>query len=279
MSWWRSSRSRWPFTHGSGGSSSRASTGGRDERSAPLPRSSPASSSPPTSRSARGHPPAVGVRPMSTVGVDLAAQRGNTAAVVVQWDERGGRCTGDDVYEGLSDEDIVTLLHGYARARVGIDAPFGWPAIFVRTVEQWHEDGVWPEEIDLHQLRFRYTDRFVRDRVGWYPLSVSTDLISITAFRCARLLRQLAGDLEVSRVGGGVVEVYPAAALAVWGLPHRNYKGQKPPAPERRREILDRPSREGATGAHERGRRTVRRERSRPRRPGVRGDRQGHGPR
>jgi hypothetical protein len=175
---------------------------------------------------------------VSTIGVDLAAQRGNTAAAVVVWGDAGGRCTGDDIYEGLADEDIVTLVGRHPDARMGIDAPFGWPAFFLDTVARWDEEDVWPDEIDLHQLRFRYTDRFVREQVGWYPLSVSTDLISITAFRCARLLRQLAGDTPICRVDGRVVEVYPAAALAVWGLPHKNYKGPKPPAVAQRRRIL-----------------------------------------
>jgi predicted nuclease with RNAse H fold len=176
---------------------------------------------------------------MRTVGVDLAAQRGSTAGVVVEWSEIGGSCTCADVYEQLSDEQIVTLLDQEQDARVGIDAPFGWPAAFLRTVAQWDGAGVWPDRVELHELRFRYTDRFIREQVGWYPLSVSTDLISVTAFRCARILRQLAGDAPIGRVGGRVVEVYPAAALAVWDLPHKGYKGRKPPAPERRCEILD----------------------------------------
>ena len=165
-------------------------------------------------------------------------QLGNTAAAGVAWGDAGVRCTGGDIYEGLADEDIVTLAGRHQVARIGIDAPFGWPASFLATVAGWDEEDVWPEEIDLRRLRFRYTDRFVRDRVGWYPLSVSTDLISITAFRCARLLRQLAGAMPICRVDGRVVEVYPAAALAVWGLP-QELQGPEAPAPERRREILN----------------------------------------
>ncbi|GGD10631.1 DUF429 domain-containing protein [Nocardioides daphniae] len=45
--------------------------------------------------------------------------------------------------------------------------------------------------------------------------------------------------IEVGRTGraGPVVEVYPAAALKLWGLPHQGYKGREP-ANARRRAAL-----------------------------------------
>src|SRR3954447_6161535 len=47
--------------------------------------------------------------------------------------------------------------------------------------------------------------------------------------RCAELLVELAGDGQLDRTGGGLVaEVYPAAALRVWGFDPRGYKGPKP---------------------------------------------------
>lgn len=49
----------------------------------------------------------------------------------------------------------------------------------------------------------------------------------MTAMRAAGVLARLAAEgRAVDRAGGGVVfEVYPAASLQVWGLPHRGYKG------------------------------------------------------
>ncbi len=177
---------------------------------------------------------------MKTLGIDLAAQPKNTAAVVVDWVADGGVCRDTEVYQGLCDDDIVGLIESHPDARVGIDAPFGWPVRYLEAIQEWDRAGRWPAETDLHQLRFRETDRFLQERVGWYPLSVSTDLISIVAFRCSRLLSRLAGvdGLDsVVRMGGQVVEVYPAAALARWELPHKGYKGVKPPAPAMRERI------------------------------------------
>jgi Protein of unknown function (DUF429) len=62
------------------------------------------------------------------------------------------------------------------------------------------------------------------------PLSVSTDRIGVTTFRCALLLDRLGHErrVKVDRSGrtGRVAEVYPAAALDAWGLPFKGYKGR-----------------------------------------------------
>jgi predicted nuclease with RNAse H fold len=56
---------------------------------------------------------------------------------------------------------------------------------------------------------------------------VSADRIGHTAMRCAGLLARLTRQGQpVDRAGSGtVVEVYPAASLQRWGMPHRGYKG------------------------------------------------------
>ena len=110
------------------------------------------------------------------------------------------------------------MVESHPEARVGIDAPFGWPASFVKTVGEWERAGHWASETepDIKPLRYRRTDFHVREKTERWPLSVSTDLISICAFRCAALLTALAGAEGVVRVGGRVVEVYPAAALNRW---------------------------------------------------------------
>src|SRR3954468_5028462 len=63
------------------------------------------------------------------------------------------------------------------------------------------------------------------------PLSVSTDKIAVIAMRCAHLLSRWAADGErIDRTGtGNFVEVYPAGALARWGL---RVGLKKPPLPE-----------------------------------------------
>lgn len=178
---------------------------------------------------------------MRTLGVDLAAEPTKSALAVLRW--RSGRAEVERITLGATDSDIVAAASGCDR--VGIDAPFGWPDQFVRFVVAHHAlgdpdtsvpeaDRDLPAASDTRDARAglvrRVTDDVVRERTRLIPLSVSADLIAHVAMRCVGLLRAL----EVTdRVNGPVVEAYPAAALRVWGLGHRGYKG---PA---KAEILD----------------------------------------
>ena len=164
---------------------------------------------------------------MLTVGVDLAAEPAGTALAVVDWDIDGATVT--EVVRGAGDEPLLAAL---ARAgKAGIDCPLGWPAAFVSFVAD-HQAGHVTVPGGLtgqqwrRQLAWRVTDEVVRARTGLIPLSVAADRIGHAAMRCAGLLAQLARqDQSVDRCGRGViVEVYPAASLKCWGLPHRGYK-------------------------------------------------------
>lgn len=127
---------------------------------------------------------------------------------------------------GATDTDLHEL---FGRAdKIGIDAPFGWPAPFTRAVAAYSTETVWPPA-DVPQLRFRRTDEVAKEKLGRWPLSVSTDLIAVTAMRAVRLLAEVAANGEtIDRSGRRrFVEVYPAAALHVWGFPSRGYKGTK----------------------------------------------------
>jgi predicted nuclease with RNAse H fold len=108
--------------------------------------------------------------------------------------------------------------------KAAIDAPFGWPDPFVEAVASYADGGPWPA-VDRTTLRYRATDRAIA-REGRPPLSVSSDLIAVTAMRCALLLSRLAErGVPVDRAGAGlVVEVYPAAALRAWGFNAGRYK-------------------------------------------------------
>lgn len=172
-----------------------------------------------------------------TLGVDLAAQAKQTAVCVVSWEE--GRATVGTLAVGADDVAIVDLIESEKPAKVAIDAPFGWPAPFVSAVTEHAAGAAWAERA-TQKLRLRTTDLHVIIETGQQPLSVSSDRIAMTAFRCAGLLSGLAkSSHRVERAGSGlVVEVYPAAALRQWGIDPRGYKGTKPEQQGRRAQLV-----------------------------------------
>lgn len=158
---------------------------------------------------------------MRTLGIDLASQAASTVACAIDWTH--GAASVSFLEAGVDDGRALALI---AEAdAVGIDAPFGWPLPFVKLMRRHHEvsgEGTEWTPARRDALRFRRTDLLVRDRLGRWPLSVSSDLIAIVAMRCAGLLDRLG---IVDRSGDGrVFEVYPALALACWQLPSRGYK-------------------------------------------------------
>jgi predicted nuclease with RNAse H fold len=160
---------------------------------------------------------------MRTLGIDLASDPRKTACCLLEW-----RAGAADLRELVIDTDDDRLLELQGHADVtGIDCPFGWPTAFLaflcaasrptgEPMPGWsreHRDG----------LRFRVTDFRVREVTGRWPLSVSSDLIAVAALRCQGLLTRMG---VTDRSGDGrVYEVYPAAALKVWGLVSKGYKG------------------------------------------------------
>ncbi|WP_419941159.1 DUF429 domain-containing protein [Candidatus Palauibacter sp.] len=158
---------------------------------------------------------------MVTLGVDLASQPKRTATCLIRFDRGSARV--ESLSLGATDAELHEL---FGRAdKIGIDAPFGWPAPFTRAVAAYSAGTVWPST-DVPRLRFRRTDEVAREKLRRWPLSVSTDLIAVTAMRAVRLLAEAAATGEsIDRSGGGrFVEVYPAVALHVWGFPSRGYK-------------------------------------------------------
>jgi hypothetical protein len=160
---------------------------------------------------------------MRTAGVDLAAQAAHTGLCVIEW-AGTPRCI--ELRVGVGDEEIVTAAA--ASEKCGIDAPFGYPVAFAEFVAGHH--ALDPEArpgVDTETFRLRATDVWVWRRHGRRPLSASTDLIGVTALRCARLQLMVAEQTgkPADRTGAGrLAEVYPAAALAAWGLPATAYK-------------------------------------------------------
>jgi predicted nuclease with RNAse H fold len=161
---------------------------------------------------------------MRTVGIDVAAQHNKTATCWIEWSD-GGATIDDETPIVVDDDEIRRCVRSADKA--GIDIPLGWPAAFVEAVGRHHRHEPWQATRDA--LRLRATDRWVTERArrpggpdkpGLYPLSVSTNLIGVAALRIAAALP------PIDRSGSGrIVEVYPKAALYVWGLPFDGYKG------------------------------------------------------
>lgn len=184
----------------------------------------------------------------ATLGIDLASQPENTAVCVIRWlDDRAhieqlARYRDADG-QLLDDQHLLSLMlavGGSGRpAKIGIDAPLGWPVDFVRAVTDLD---AWPVPADTNRLVRRATDWWVREQTGKLPLSVTTDRIAYAALRAAGLLRAYADHTgeEIDRSGrtGAICEVYPAPALTRFEIrlpgPALAYKGAAG-GPERER--------------------------------------------
>jgi Protein of unknown function (DUF429) len=188
----------------------------------------------------------------ATLGIDLASQPKLTALCRIDW--RPGRrgyayCPALD----QSDEDMLALMGRDDVTKVGIDAPFGWPAAFIEGLVDYRRAGLWPdapgEDAGQREMQLRATDRFVHEKTKIHPLSVSTDKIAFTAMRCARLLAAYhsVNAEQLDRSGQGrLIEVYPAAALSQWKLSPAHdpqnpgsYKGNSPAAAGRRHHLVE----------------------------------------
>ncbi|AQQ14903.1 hypothetical protein CGLAU_04645 [Corynebacterium glaucum] len=160
-------------------------------------------------------------------GIDLAADPAKTGIASIH--VRGAGLTLTDASLGASDTDVARTV-GVAEL-TGIDIPLGWPRGF-REVINAHAAGALPPPASTgpdwrRGLANRFTDLEVRRIAGVVPLSVAADRIAHPALRWMGIEARLRADgLPTNRDGSGrVAEVYPAAALKMWGLPHRGYKG------------------------------------------------------
>lgn len=126
------------------------------------------------------------------------------------------------------------LIHAVTHARgTGVDVPLGWPQTFVQFIQDHANQTLKAPENTAgpwrRALALRATDIDLHRRTGLTPLSVSANLIAYPAFRWAGIEAHLRDrNIDVSRDGSGAIaEVYPAAALYRWGIPHTGYKGAK----------------------------------------------------
>ena len=162
-----------------------------------------------------------------TAGVDLASQDALTAVAVIGWSD--GTAVLESTRLGVDNDAIVAVARGVRL--IGVDCPVGWPRAFTDLLIAARGSVVAPDtgadDAGRRLLAYRLTDHVVRERTGRWPLSVSADRIAYPAMRCAGLLARLAADGHpVARSGRAsvVAEVYPAAALRLWGCRTAGYK-------------------------------------------------------
>ena len=161
--------------------------------------------------------------------MDLSAEARGTAVAVIDWTESWS--TLQTVLVGADDATVLAAI--VTAERAAIDCPLGWPEPFVDFLVA-HRAGRAPAPAGQSGLEWRRmlsrraTDLHVAKTVaGVVPLAVGADRIAAVAMRAAGLLAALAdAGQPVDRTGSGLLlEVYPAAALRLWGLASRSYKG------------------------------------------------------
>jgi predicted nuclease with RNAse H fold len=168
-----------------------------------------------------------GTDDMETIGIDMAADPKRTAIAELDWQDH--RATLRSLRVGVDDEDLLEHLNN--PTAIGIDCPLGWPVRFVQLLAA-HEAGA-PQLVPSSRGKgwrreyvMRQTDLHVHARTGINPLSVAADKIAHPTIRLAALLSE-ADQTDLARDGSAALaEVYPAAALKVWRLPFRGYKGE-----------------------------------------------------
>jgi hypothetical protein len=162
-------------------------------------------------------------------GIDLAAESKFTGVATLNISDSSMLL--EHVGVGAADAQLLEIVTG--GVGTGVDVPLGWPASFVEFVQRHSAQtlaapentaGAWRRNLAL-----RTTDIDLHRRTGLTPLSVSANLIAYPAFRWAGIEAHLRDrGVDVSRDGSGAIaEVYPAAALYRWGIPHTGYKGPK----------------------------------------------------
>lgn len=206
---------------------------------------------------------------LRTLGIAYNHRHGHATCCAVQW--VSGMALVELPRVGMLD---TVLLAEMQRADwTGITgAPFGWPDALLETLATYAETGRWPLTVPGEQVRYRMTDRFVRDlirdehRIEIEPAAATSRDTSIAAWRCARLLTAHTErtGLQLDRIGvpaptaldgppdlprglvefppAGVIEADARTALIAWELPHDGYHPNDQldwtRARDRRREIL-----------------------------------------
>lgn len=167
------------------------------------------------------------------VGVDCATQPQNVGLALAVADKEGPIL--EEVRVGHRGESISEIVFAWIknrpRALLALDAPLGWPA-FLGEVLIEHTAGE-PITRKGDEIFARDTEHYMADIVKKRPFEVGANLIARTAHASLALLHELRGMTRQQiplawhsnfKERFAVIEVYPAATLAVRGIPFTNYK-------------------------------------------------------
>jgi predicted nuclease with RNAse H fold len=168
------------------------------------------------------------------IGIDCATDPAKVGLALGHW-EAGRISLVAAGPGGTANRMQTTLVSWLAEALepvlVAVDAPLGWPAALGDGLAQ-HVAGL-PLRGRAHDLFRRETDRFLQRTLRKTPLDVGADRIARTAHAALGLLGELGQALghpvplawdPGTLAPRSALEVYPAATLAVHGLPDRGYK-------------------------------------------------------
>lgn len=145
----------------------------------------------------------------TTIGVDLSTTNAKTALCEIDWS------LDPPIATVRAKVGLKEIAETHRRGTLAIDCPFGWPDKFVDFVVS-RRNGDRTDASEREPLRLRHTDLWVREQISKTPLSVSADKLGATAMYCSQILDEINPALD--RCGAdGVIEVYPAASLKVWG--------------------------------------------------------------
>jgi predicted RNase H-like nuclease len=185
---------------------------------------------------------------VTIIGIDCATNNNNVGLALASMSDSRPRVLETTTGRGIKSTDelasfIANCIPKTGPTLLALDAPLGWPARLGEMLAQ-HSAGA-PLDVKANGLFRRYTDRFVKEKIGKQPLDVGADRIARTAHAALALLQAigeqkgqsvpLAWSPDVQR-GISAIEVYPAATLVAHEIRASGYKnrGQR----EERQEIL-----------------------------------------
>jgi len=173
---------------------------------------------------------------VTIIGIDCATKDNKIGLALGHFDENKAYI--DKVIVGSREtpvvETVVDWMGQCVSALLAVDAPLGWPVGLVQAL-CFHEAGG-PIQLAANEMFRRLTDREIKRKIGKQPLDVGADKIARTARAALRLLQDLRArtgkEIPLAWkpcVGSRacVIEVYPAATLAAYGVKDSGYKGKE----------------------------------------------------